>query len=357
MLKINNVIPLIEPHFHKDLSKTSYSVSRCKARSLLSHARFDIGFKLVYLEMLGKHTSLGEEIYKEHIRAFSLGAFTEPGNIKKNSIEIFFKTFNDTFDKIKTDGFDKSISLIPLSKNGHLANGSHRIASAAFLDKDVDCVDLQLQDSIYDYKFFYDRNVSDKDLDVAATKLVEYADNTHIAILWPTAIGFESKINDIIPNVIYRKNVHLNLNGAHNLISQIYYGESWIGSIENNFKGANGKLVECFRSANPVRVVAFHAESLEEVLAVKLRIRQLFNVGKHSIHITDTKEEAIRLARTMFNDNSVHFLNYAQPNKYTSTHFKLDEFKKYLIGNNTNIDDTVIDSGIVLSLLRFASSF
>ena len=38
-------------------------------------------------------------------------------------------------------------------------------------------------------------------------------------------------------------------------------------------------------------------------------IRNIFNEGNHSVHINDTKEETIRLAKCLLNKNSVHFLN------------------------------------------------
>ena len=44
------------------------------------------------------------------------------------------------------------------------------------------------------------------------------------------------------------------------------------------------------------------ADSLDDVLIIKEQVRELFNVGKHSVHITDTKEEAIRTARIVCND-------------------------------------------------------
>lgn len=94
------------------------------------------------------------------------------------------------------------------------------------------------------------------------------------------------------------------------MLSQIYYGEEWLGNVENNFKGSQGKLVECFKNFEPVRVIAFQADNLEEVIEIKEKIRDIFKIGKHSVHITDTKEEAIRVARIVFNNNSIHFLNY-----------------------------------------------
>ena len=154
---------------------------------------------------------------------------------------------------------------------------------------------------------------------------------------------------DIIPNIVYRKDILLNPNGAHNLLSQVYYGEEWLGSVEDNFRGSQGKLVECFKSSEPIRIIAFQADGLEEVLKIKDNIRDVFNVGKHSIHITDTKDEATRMARIVFNDNSIHFLNYAKPNKYRSTHRNIDIFKKFLKTNNLSHAEVLLDSSIILS--------
>jgi hypothetical protein len=247
------------------------------------------------------------------------------------------------------DGFDSTETLIPLSKNGSIANGSHRVASAIFLNKEINCVRIDVNNHIYDYDFFYKRNISRDILDAVVTKFIEYASNVYIAFLWPIAVGHDKKIEEIIPNIVYRKEIKLNPNGAHNLLSQIYYGEDWIGSVKDNFRGSQGKLVECFKSFDPIRVIAFQADSLDEVLKIKDNIRDVFNVGKHSIHITDTKEEAIRTARIVFNDNSIHFLNYAKPNQYISTHRKIDMFKDFIKENELNSNDVLLDSSIMLS--------
>lgn len=349
MITKDKLLQLIEPHFEKDLAQDSYEVKTIKAKSLLTHTRFDLVFKLLCLEMMGREVKFAKEIYKEHIRAFSLGKFTEPGNEDKNSLERFIEEFYNTFEDIKANGFDSSKTLIPLSKNGSIANGSHRVASAIYLSKDVECVEIDADDHVYDYKFFYSRNVPSEMLDVVATKFVEYADNVHIAFLWPTAKGHEEKIESIIPNIVYRKEMLLTPNGAHNLLSQIYYGEEWLGNVEDDFRGSKGKLVECFKSFEPVRVIAFQADNLDEALKIKEKVREIFNVGKHSIHITDTKEESIRLARVVFNDNSIPFLNHAKPNKYISTHKKINKFKEFIEKNQLNFDDVALDSGIILS--------
>lgn len=348
---------LLEKHIYDNLKLESYKIKSIPAIKLLTFNRFDIAFKLLYLDKHKYDLEFLKYIYIEHIRAFSLGKFTEPGNDDKNTVHKFIDDFAQTFEDICSNGFVARKSLIPLSKNGSIANGSHRVASAIYLNKTVDCVQIDTGNHLYDYKFFHSRNVSSEILDVVATKFVEYADCTHIAFLWPTAKGHDKHIEDIIPNILYRKEIPLNPNGAHNLLSQIYYGEEWLGSSKNNFRGAKSKLLECFKSFEPVRVIAFQASNLDEVFKIKDKIRDIFNVGKHSVHITDTKEEAVRVARVVFNENSIHFLNYAKPNKHISTHKKMNIFNKFILKNNLNKTDVVLDSGMVLSAygLREAS--
>lgn len=356
-LNRSNVLSLIEPHFEQHIVQEYYAVSTVPAINFLTYLRFDLAFKLLYLDMLDKHIEFPVNAYKEHIRAFSLGKFNEPGNENKNSIECFYEEFKKIYCDIKENGFDHSKTLVPLSKNGNILNGAHRVASAIKSNKSVSCITLDINCPNYDYKFFSNRHVPTEMLDAAAVKFIEYANNTYIACIWPTAQGNDEEIESVIPNIIYRKNISLSNNGAHNFISQIYTGESWLGDVNNNFQGVRGKLVECFKKEGPLRIVAFQANSLDTVLKVKEDIRSLFNIGKHSIHITDTKEEALDISRLVFNDNSIHFLNYAKPNNFLEFHENIVEVRKFLQLNNIEEEDFALDGGMVLAAygLRKAS--
>ena len=63
----------------------------------------------------------------------------------------------------------------------------------------------------------------------------------------------------------------------------------------------------------------------------QLYLRNKDNLSYQKVDITDTKQEAIRTARIVFNDNSIHFLNYGQPNRYKSTHEKIGYFKEFMM--------------------------
>ena len=347
-IRIKELERLIEPHLFNDLTEDEYKVEKVVSTELLKWSRLDIAFKLMFLDNKAKGKFV-KEIYEKHIKAFTFGSFVEYGSLNKNSSEKYIESFHKTFNDIKNNGFEKEKSVLPLSINQSILNGAHRLASAIYLKKKVDCVFLDLEDQIYDYKFFATRHLSEDILEIAVSKFIEYSDNTHIAFIWPTAQGFDEDIENLIPNIIYRKEVKLNRNGARNLLSQIYYGEDWLGDADNDFNGSNGKLVECFKTFDPIRVIAFQEENLEKALVIKYRIRDVFKIGKHSIHITDTKEEAIRTSRIIFNDNSIHFLNYAKPNKYKSTHIKIAKFKEFLNDNKIENDKVIVDSSLILS--------
>ena len=87
----------IEPHFHKDLNLEDYEIETVESIDLLTHTRFDLAFKLLYLDMKNENVKFSDNLYKTHIKAFSLGNYTEPGNKDKNSIEKYIAEFETIF--------------------------------------------------------------------------------------------------------------------------------------------------------------------------------------------------------------------------------------------------------------------
>lgn len=319
---------LIDKHFQPFILKKKYNIRTIHAISLLTYNRFDLSFKISYLKLIKKNPSYSKEIYRDHIRAFTLGKFKEPGNKKKNNLEKFYLDFNKTYNSIKNYHFDIKKSLVPITENGIILNGSHRVASAIFLNQSINAVTINYPKPNYNYEYFKDRNVSEKLMDTAVKSFIEYSDNTYIAFIWPSAIGNEKKLQKKLQKIVYKKTINLSLNGAHNLMSELYEGEKWLGDVNNNFKGSFLKAVKCFNNNSPLQIYVFQAESLESVIKIKNEIRELFNIGKHSIHITDTKKEAIKVSKFIFNDNSIHFLNNGNPLKFLSKKLDLESIKK-----------------------------
>ena len=75
---------------------------------------------------------------------------------------------------------------------------------------------------------------------------------------------------------------------------------------------------------------------------MKKETRELFKVGNHSVHINDYHEDTIRIAKTVFNKNSINFLNNR----------KIVSFPNYkkLMANMKPNDNEIITGSTVLSL-------
>jgi len=138
-------------------------------------------------------------------------------------------------------------------------------------------------------------------------------------------------------NIFYESTEELNSTGQLGLMKEIYFVEGWA-----NEAGIKRKSDQCFRGEQQVTFLLIDAKDLETVKEMKAKIRSLFNVGNHSVHICDYHEDTIRIAKTVFNDNSIHFLNNRK-NVSFPNHTKL-------MANMEPNDNQVITSSAVLSL-------
>jgi hypothetical protein len=338
----------LEPFIYEKLKKESYEVIKIDPIKLLTWNRLDLAFRLFFLE--NKNSKIGEELYTHVISAQTFNTFNEQGNEHKFSSREFIKYFNHTYEDIKKNGFDKKRTLIPLSNSNTILNGAHRIASSLHLGLDVFCIRTELPDMISDYKYLYEMNVPEIILDTAVIQFLDYAENTYIGFLWPSGNKNKELAESKFSNVIYKKEIILNRNGSFNLLYELYKHMDWVGNENNGFRGIQQKLIECFPELIPFTVVVFQADNIESVREIKENIRQINNIGYSSIHITDTKEEAIRISRLIFNQNGMHFLNYANPTKSKKLYSQLSQFHEFVDENKINKKDIILDASILLSL-------
>lgn len=316
----------------------------------LTWNRFDVAFKLILVELyLGEVKSdYALNCYKAHIDAFSLGLFKEPGNESKNSFERFVTDFDALYRDLSCQGFDDAVSLIPLAKDGSILNGAHRTGASIYLGVKPTVLMTDIEPSRYDFSFFEKRGLSSDMLDLAARTFVKYSKNTYIAILWPSSRAKNiSAVERELDKIVYKKTISLSYNGAHNLLSQVYEGEPWLGDKEKNYPGIAAKLSGCFSAGGDVTVIAFQADCLNDVLAAKDRVRALCGVGKHSIHITDTSRESIALSNLLFLDNSIKFLNKASPRRHSMSIQFLESAKKKLTRHYGDTQMLIVDDSVI----------
>ena len=150
-------------------------------------------------------------------------------------------------------------------------------------------------------------------------------------------------------NVFYKKRVSLNETGSFNLMRELYLGESWAGDFNSNFSGYRDKQRLCYPNYNETCCFLVEFNNAKASIDAKDKIRNLYGIGKHSVHINDTHEETVRLSKLVFNNNSIHHLNNMKTVNYISFDKCLNEFKIAIKQFGLDIDDYCVTASSTLS--------
>jgi hypothetical protein len=340
-----------------DLSK-EYAIEYIDASKLLVPERIDLIAKYKYIECRDKGFEIPffKELYAKHIEAFSYGTYMEPGNPNKITLQDYLETFENLMDEIKKNGIDPEVSVIPVGKDNVIMNGSHRVAIALYYGLQVPIV--RFDDLYVDYglNFFRQHKLEEKFLDFMVTEFIHLKKDLYVACLFPSAKGMDHfnraiQVMEQKANILYQKEIKIKKEGLRNLITQLYPSETnqWIGTYENHYAGVCGKLQGC-SGAEPLRIFVLSCNSVDQIKSIKTEVRNIYQIENHSIHITDTYEEAVSLADIVFNPKSVHCLNYGCPDYFIKFNKKLNCFKERIIKYNLPMDQFVIDSSSVMGL-------
>ena len=122
--------------------------------NLISKYRYDVFIKYYYVQayITKKNYELAKEIYLNHIKSFN--NFTEPDG-RKNEPNDFIQSFNNLIDTIKYTGINNTI--IPVTKNGEIIDGAHRLSIALYLNLKIQFAIFDLLDVDYSKDFFVER--------------------------------------------------------------------------------------------------------------------------------------------------------------------------------------------------------
>ena len=298
---------------------------------LLTYKRFDVVVKYMYASNLS--SEFYKNAYKEHLKIWN--GFHE-GNPKKNG----FEEFDNAFKSIINNTVDEPV---PVNPEGHIANGAHRLAAALYHQRPINTRNTNSKENYpieANYKVFHKKGLQRHILQRTALEYAKLKSNTHVICLFPIAHTRMDEVMNIIEkhsNIFYKSSEVLNATGQLGLIKEIYLSDGWA-----NEKGIRKKCKQCFRGMSKVTFVLIDAKNLETVKEMKKEIRALFKVGNHSVHINDYHVDTIRIAKTVFNDNSIHFLNNRKDTLFPN-------YKK-LMSDTKSDDNTIITGSTVLSL-------
>lgn len=337
---------------------TNYEIEEIPAINLIRPSRFDIMAKWIFIDAVerGLDNSFAKAIYEDNIRAFSRGTYTEPGNEDKNSLDKYFKEFCNIIYDMKANGFDSSKSIIPVGKDRELFDGSHRVSAAAYYGKKVSVVrfpDISLQ-TVYDYRFFTKHLMSVQNMGYMALTYAKHVPGCYMACLWPVAdrnkLNYVEQIISDAFRVVYSQDVFLTYQGLRNFMIQTYATNDWAGTLDDKYRGIDEKVNACYKKNRPIRTFLFMADSLDEVVNIKAKIRDVFKIENHSVHITDCDSETQSMTELLYNPNSVFFLNHSDTYKYVMAHKHIYSLRKRIEESNLNPARFIIDSSAVMEV-------
>ncbi len=325
----------------------------------ISGLRFDLAAKTIYIKsrIAGIESLWYLDMYKQHIRVFNGG--WEIGGTKR-TVQDFVNVFNKLIDE-----FDiHKAGIIPVGSNNIIINGAHRTTIALVKKVQLAIARQPRAGKAYDYNFFMNRykyNLPTSDpprnnflphldrvySDELACEFCRICPNLRIVTMFPAAVGKGEQMLKIIKkygSIVYALSIDANLKLLDNLIKELYRGEGWIGGF-TSAKSMN-KSKCCWNSKNPKLQIYLLSPS-GSCTALKKELRTLYNIGNHSVHINDTHEETFRIASSVFNANSRHFLNTATFNLNPQNQ---QLYKHYQATIGANKNNYCIVSSYVLAL-------
>jgi len=344
-----NFSGLIDKHI-LDLvpAKTSINIAEIDPLNLLSFRKIDIVPKYLFAKSyLNKQNAWDEQIYKNHLWLWN--NFKENSGEDKKKYSDFVSSFKSTIDSIEELGFNPTSSIIPVSINNTPLNGSHRIAAAIALKKPVFIAKLPIDCIANGFDFFSSKHMDVTQLDYLALNYAMMKKNTFVAVVFPIIIEKIDESKEIIRkkgSIVYEKQIMLNANGMQNLIHQMYKNEPWIMNENKKNSGIATHVLKRYVPGKPITILLVESDGETEMREAKNEIREMFNFGNFPVHIGDTHEETILLARQVFNENGVDFLNMAEPKVFNTFGSYFSKYKSWA-GSKANTCHCIDSSSVM----------
>ena len=290
----------------------------------LHPCRFDLMAKYLYVKAKDKNlkTDFFKELYHKHLLTFN-GCREYPDKTKnevgiaKENINDFINSFDNLIEDMKKNGYNEK-HPIPIGKNGVIVNGAHRLVVSYYYNIIPKTINMNEDGNMaYDNLFFVNRTgkpvLEEIYADRMALEYIKHNENIRSMIIYPVAYNIFSirRLSDIINQygyIYYHKIVNLNVNGINNLVKEIYRGENWIGGLFPTGWSPGGKAERCI-GHGPTIYISICMNDVNKCVELKEKCRDLFRIGKHSLHISDYPSDTWRISSALLNNNSINYLN------------------------------------------------
>jgi len=332
-------------------SETSVEQVWLAGADLLTPKRFDIAIKCLYgrLLMLNLGATWRERLYLEHITKITGAGWdiTEHDGSGKVGLEAFLENFHSLLTTQPED-----IPAVPMDRELTIFDGAHRVAAAIAARRPVRGVRINaLSGALAPYTFFSNAGLSEDLLDEAALEYCRVKRGLVIALIFPTVANDAYAVEGLrdLGEIVYRKQVILSPQAGGRLLRQVYSGHEWFENLDED-AGFLNKQHSCFPFAGPLRIILLDNVNPARLRPVKDHIRSKLKLGNHSLHITDSDEETLRVSRLAFNHNSLEILECAAV-PLPLFHKKLSIYRNWLHEHGLDTELFCLGGSTVLSLL------
>ena len=314
---------------------------------LLVPERLDVAAKHVYARYHAekRKSNWGKVVYINHILTINGGI--ERGEIERFSkigMDDFINSYQGVLASIKSRGFDATETTLPVSNNGVLMNGAHRLAACIYYKKPVTAEICEAHEALnYNYNYFYQRGINQDVLDFTVLEYALLRSDCYVLLVWPVAEKHMPKVRQLVAQsakLVCEKKIEITRKQmALNIVNQVYMDEPW---INKGHRSGESKANYCFQSGNAAYIMC--VQSNAAITELKDQVRISAGIGNHSAYSTDNKKETIRLLQLFFNRNSLHHLTYSQPFRSPGFYEKLAAYKQAL----PNVDDFCVHGSAVM---------
>ncbi len=333
--------------------------------------RFDLGVKLEYARQLKKFGFVAPPTLRTYLTHIALwNSFIELP--EKHSPDCFIRRFDDLIRAASSPDFDGYKCSLPITSDGRLINGAHRLAAALASGNEHKLLFDQV-DSPYRYSssFFSDytnphsgARFSSKILDDMYEDFVAVVDHDYY-LLTPRAIAEDGGKRAIsIISKTHRINHIRRFNIAHRmvplLVSHMYWNQDWIsaGFVSPHASSLLHKANSIIEPYLPNRftLILVNPCADDQKISVKHKIRQAYSSRQDSVHSSDlpidTKILGLLVATLDRASNSLVTNSYfndcmrlLRDNSLASTEIKIDYAitGSFLLGLNNLRDVNDID--------------
>jgi|GEM_PF-7113554 hypothetical protein len=183
-------------------------------------------------------------------------------------------------------------------------------------------------------------------LDAMAVEYCKKYPDAYIAIIWPTLDAtYEKMVYDILSKeclVAYQKTFTLKGHAPKALMQSI---PEKVPHISFDF--------HCYfsreKSSYAMRCFVIRAPTHATTVRAKRTLRDIVKLDPYCMHISDTHDQVLDLAYMLLNNNSLHFLNFHQPQQFTNFNPLLDLYANFLTSREIPKKDVCVDGSSVLS--------